>query len=424
MEDKTAHLEIEAFLMAEGFVSSEEMAEARGIRKTHIEQSKKQLGFILLGQKKITQEQLKKLLFLQEMQWQMGKRAVEKGMLSQEQLEEGQRQVKQSGRSLSRFLVKKGYLSDMDRKKLVYEQLDTLFLVKLAVKHRLIQEGDLESVLKLKHYKKSTCEILYEQNRVTLSELNLAFRRFSRDLKLGQILLQQALIHEADLEKALALQSAAHKALGKILLENKWVALDQLYFALSIQYNTPFQKLDGYIYYEKQKIELRSIIGQRYACEHQILPLFWNGDNLTLAVSNPARIWSMQDLKSRHPSIQMTCVLITDEKFEQLYALLYGEVLPRPVQRFLSGQQNSEGAVVVIDNLKEQHAQIKLLYQAYKAQMQMAGGDKAVPREEIWFIEFIEENFNTICNTYGCSGVQFRCTNKERNPELFASPVP
>lgn len=79
---------------------------------------------------------------------------------------------------------------------------------------------------------------------------------------------------------------------------------------------------------------------------------------------------------------------------------------------------------MVIDNLKEQHAHIKLLYQAYKAQMQMAGGDKAVPREEIWFIEFIEENFNTICNTYGCSGVQFRCTNKERNPELFASPVP
>lgn len=424
MEDKTAHLEIEDFLMAEGFVSSEEMAEVRGIRKTRIEQSKKPLGFILLGQKKITQEQLKQLLFLQEMQWQIGKRAVEKGMLSQAQLEEGQRQVKRHGHSLSRFLLKKGYLSDTDRKELVYEQLNTLFLVKLAVKHRMIQEGDLESVLKLKHYRKSTCEILYEQNRVTLSELNLAFRRFSRDLKLGQILLQQALIYEADLEKALALQSVAHKALGKILLENKWVAIDQLYFALSIQYNTPFQKLDGYIYYEKQKIELRSIIGQRYACEHQILPLFWNGDNLTLGVSNPARIWSMQGLKSHHPNIQMTCVLITDEKFEQLYALLYGEVLPRPVQRFLSGQQNSEGAVVMIDNLKEQHAQIKSLYQAYKAQMQMAGGDKEVPQEEIWFMEFIEENFNTICNTYGCSGVQFRCITKEKNPELFASPVP
>ena len=424
MEDKTTRLKIEDLLIAEGFVSSEEMAKAQAIRKTRMEQSKKQLGFILLGQKKITQEQLMHLLSLPEIQMQIGKRAVEKGMISQNQLDECQKQIKQLGRPMSPLLYAEGYLSDTDRKKLIYEQLNTLFLLKLAVKHQLIQERDLEMALKLKHYKKSTCEILYEQNHVTLTELNYAFRKFSRDLKLGQILLQQGLIQEADLEKALELQSTAHKALGKILLENEWVALDQLYFALSIQYNTPFQKLDGYIYYDKQKVELRNIIGQRYAFEHQILPLFWSGDKLTLGVSNPAKIWSMQGLKSSHPTIQMTCVLITDEKFEQLYALLYGEILPRAAQRFLSGQQNPEGIMVVVDNLKEQHAEIKSLYQAYKTQMQFAGETKEIPQEEIWFMEFIEESFNTICDTHSCSGVQFRCITAEGNPELTALPVP
>ena len=190
MEDKTAHLKIEELLVAEGFVSSQEMAEAQGIRKIHIEQSKKQLGLILLGQKKVTQDQLMKLLSLPAMQMQIGKRAVEKGMISQDQLEECQRKVKQLGCRLSQVLFTKGYFSDTNRKELVYEQLDTLLLAKQAIKHRLIQEGDLESAIKLKNYKKSTCEILYEQNRVTLSELNHAFRRFSRDLKLGQILLQ------------------------------------------------------------------------------------------------------------------------------------------------------------------------------------------------------------------------------------------
>lgn len=423
MEDKTVLLKIEEVLIDEGFVSFQEMAEARACRKTHIEQSKKQLGFILLEQNKMTQEQLMRLLSLPEMLMQIGKTAVERELISQEQLEECQQQVEQGNQPLSRFLFTKGLLSDTDRKKLLSEQLDTLFFIKQAVKHRLIQEEDLESAVKLKHYKKSTCEILYEQNRVTLSELNHAFRRFSPDLKLGQILLQQGMIQEADLEKALRFQSPGHKTLGKILLENKSVTLDQLYFALSIQYNTPFQKLDGYIYYEKQKSELRHIIGQRYACEHQILPLFRNGDNLTLGVSNPAKVWSMQDLRSSHPKIQMTCVLITDEKFEQLYALLYGEVLPRPVNRFLSGQRNSEGALVVIDQLKDQHNKIKSLYQAYKTQMQPAGGEKEIPQEEIWFMEFIEENFHTICKTYGCSSVQFRCIGKEGKPELFASPV-
>lgn len=423
MENKTVRLKIEELLIDEGFVSAQEMAEARGSRTTHIEQSKKQLGFILLEQKKMTQTQLMKLLSLPEVLLQIGKTAVERGVISQEQLEKCQQQVEQRNQPLSQFLFTEGLLSDTDRKKLISEQLDTLFLIKQAVKHGVIQEEDLESAVKLKHYKKSTCEILYEQNRVTLSELNHAFRRFSPDLKLGQILLQQGMIQEADLERALKFQSPGHKTLGKILLENKSVTLDQLYFALSIQYNTPFQKLDGYIYYEKQKSELRHIIGQRYACEHQMLPLFRNGDNLTLGVSNPAKVWSMQGLKSSHPKIQMTCVLITDEKFEQLYALLYGEVLPRPVNRFLSGQKNSEGTLVVIDQQKDHHAKIKSLYQAYKTQMQLAGGEKEIPQEEIWFMEFIEDNFHAICKTYDCSSVQFRCIDKGEKPELFASPV-
>ena len=131
----------------------------------------------------------------------------------------------------------------------------------------------------------------------------------------------------------------------------------------------------------------------------------------------------MQGLKSRYPKIQMTCVLITDEKFEQLYALLYGEVLPRPVNQFLSGQQDSNEVVVVIDHLKNQHEQIKSLYQAYKPQIELVRGDEKNPQEEIWFVEFIEENFTAICNTYGCSSVQFRCIVKGWKPELFTAPV-
>jgi hypothetical protein len=132
----------------------------------------------------------------------------------------------------------------------------------------------------------------------------------------------------------------------------------------------------------------------------------------------------MKELKSRHLKIQMTCVLITDEKFEQLYALLYGEVLPRQVNRFLSRQQPSDEVVVIIDPLKNHQAQIKSLYQAYKTQRVLAEGDEKSLREETWFLEFIEENFNSICNTYGCSGVQFTCIVKGSKPELFASPVP
>ncbi|MCG8687698.1 MAG: hypothetical protein MI892_22670 [Desulfobacterales bacterium] len=426
MEDKTAIPNIEALLVKEGSVSSDEIAEARKIRETKVEQSKKPLGLIFLDQKKLTQEQLMRLLSLPVIQEKVGKRAVERQMISRNQLEECKEQAKQKDSTLSRVLSDKEYLTDTDRKKLIYEQLDGLTLAKQAIKYKLIQEADLDSALKLKHFQKSVCEILYDQNRVTLSELNHAFRKFSRDLKLGQILLQQEMISEADLEKALELQATAQKSLGQILLEKKWVALDRLYFALSIQYNTPFQKLDGYISYKKQKVELRNIVGQRYANENRIIPLFWSGDNLTLAVSNPANIWGMHELKSLHPGLQMNCVLITHEKFEQLYALLYGEVLPQPANYSnpQPGQPNPDGTMVVIDNPKDQHPQIISLYRTYKTLRQNTGVTTSLHQEETWFTEFIEKNFQTICTTYNCTGVQFRCSIKEGKAELFASPVP
>lgn len=423
MPDNLARLKIEEFLVGEGFVSSQEMVDARSIRRKHIEQSKKQLGLILLGQKMISQEQLMHLLSLPAVQRQIGKRAVEKSMISSDQLEECQKQVKQQAQPISQMLFRKGYISDEDRKQLVYEQLDTIFFAKQAIDQDMIREGDLESVIKLKDYKKSTCEILYEQNRVTLSELNHAFRKFSQDLKLGQILLQQGMISRETVEKALSIQADANKSFGQILLENKWVAIDQLYFALSIQYNTPFQKLDGYIYYEKQKAELRNIIGQGYACEHQILPLFFNGDKLTLGVSNPARIWSMGDLKSRHPGFQMACVLITNEKFEQLYALLYGEILPAAFNQSETWQRNTQEANMVINDPQTQIDRIKLLYRTYQNQVQISKEGGPVPEEENWFVEFIEENFNTICSTYGCSSVRFRCNVTEGKTQLSASPL-
>lgn len=52
------------------------------------------------------------------------------------------------------------------------------------------------------------------------------------------------------------------------------VTINQLYFALSIQYNTPFQALKGFMFSEKQEAELRDIVGQRYAEENRIIPLF------------------------------------------------------------------------------------------------------------------------------------------------------
>jgi hypothetical protein len=423
-EDKKTYLEIEEQLLKEGFVSPEDMAMARKLRDTYLTRSQKPLGWVLLDQGQILQKQLQDLLFLPETQARIGKQSLKKQLITQDHLAECEGLLTEKGPCLSRILVDKGYLSDTVRKKLMYEQFETIDLAKQAIKHHMICEKDLEAALKLKTYQKSTCEILYERNLITLSELNHAFRRFSRDLKLGQILFQQALISEANLKKALTVQADSNQSLGKVLLQKRWVTIEQLYFALSIQYNTPFQKLDGYVYYEKQKVALRNIVGQGYAVENLILPLFQNGNNLTLGVSNPVNIWSMHGLKSMYPELLMNCVLITDEKFEQLYALLYGEVLQmRNKRQPASSEPQGADGTVVISNPRGEQALIEALYQTYNAQKPKTGGEPATHDEEGWFFEFIEDSYQSICEKFGCSRVLYRCDVKAAGAEILASPV-
>lgn len=310
-------------------------------------------------------------------------------------------------------------------KKLLYLQLEDIRVAKLAIKINLIREKDLEVALKLKTYRKSTCEILYEGNLITLTELNHVFRKFNRELKLGQILCQQELVTESQIQEALADQADSSHSLGKILLKKRWIAIEQLYFAISIQYNTPFQKLDGYVYYEKQKVALRNIVGQRYAFENQILPLFQIGNNLTLAVSNPANISGMQGLKSQYPNLQMACVLITDEKFEQLYAILYGELLSaRNGDSKTAPEPVIPDEAAMISDPATQKMRIKKLYQEYRYyQLSVGVSPMDMNEEELWFFDFIEESYQAICQEFGCHQVLYRFEVKENHTRILASPV-
>jgi hypothetical protein len=423
MECKTTDSEIENQLLKEGFVAPEDLAAAQALRDKSIAFSQKSLGMIMVDMGWLSLERLRLLLTYPEIQGRVGINALEVGLLTEERLVECRDIAADGAQPLLSVMVRSGYLSKEDRKKLLYRQIEDIGFAKIAIKHNLIRERDLEAALKLKAYRKSVCEILYEGNLITLSELNHVFRKFNRELKLGQILCQQELITKDQIEEALSKQDTSGQSLGEILLKRRWIAIEQLYFALSIQYNTPFQKLNGYVYYEKQKVALRNIVGQRYAFENQILPLFQIGNNLTLAVSNPANIWGMQGLRSQYPNFQMTCVLITDEKFDQLYAILYGELL---TERSADSKMTPESApldkMMIISDPSAQKSLVKELYEGYRHCQSMVGASP-MEDEESWFYDFIEESYQTVCEKFECCQVLFRFQMKEKHTHILASPV-
>ena len=66
-------------------------------------------------------------------------------------------------------------------------------------------------------------------------------------------------------------------------------------------------------------------MGERYAQKHQVLPLSLRQDSLLIGVCHPHTLQSVQDLKPMYAHLNMEPVLISEEKFLDLFRALYGK---------------------------------------------------------------------------------------------------
>ncbi|MDY7038579.1 MAG: hypothetical protein SV375_20810, partial [Thermodesulfobacteriota bacterium] len=214
--------------------------------------------------------------------------------------------------------------------------------------------------------------------------------------------------------------------LGSMLIRKTLITVDQLYFALSVQYNIQFYRLDGFVFSEKQKIALRDMIGQKFAEENLVLPLFLNTDNLTVAVSDPSRCRIVYEMKSFPSQLRVTCILIVDEKLEQLFAMLYGEILDRTKASVnkTTRQDFPQTLKWIISDPKSTRDEslIEDLFEQY-ATLRENVGLKSLRSEAGLFKEFLLESHKAICNRFDCSRVSFGIKANNDQVEILAAPM-
>ncbi len=420
MNDQDSLYQIQAMLVHEGFVSEDDIDRAEEIRAENMKLAQLPLGQLLLQESELVfddfiailnQPMGYKLLIstVKEKKWYKA----EKFDSFLENTDEG---------NLLNALMEKGILSDLQYGEVLEDLTGRMAFGKLAILYKKISGEALGKVVKLKKYNKSVSEILFDLKLITLSELNHVFRKIYNDLKIENILIQQRLITQEKLDKALSEQRGSSLSLEKILIKNHYLTLEQLYFALSILRNTPFQPLKGFVFNEKIEIELRNIVGQRYAEENGILPLFINGNNLTLGVSNPSNIIRMHELMPMNPHLKMNCVLITEEKFEQLYAILYGEIIRNAlVSDVFNVEDIPPERKCVVTSPESQSWLIQNLYERYAklADITENGNQETDPD---LFSEFIIESYNNISEEFNCISISFWFEVKNKSIDIMAKP--
>ncbi len=112
-------------------------------------------------------------------------------------------------------------------------------------------------------------------------------------MRLGDILVQNGVITEAQLMQALALQKDSGQKLGAVLITQDWITEEQLFEVLEQQYDIPY--LDINTIYIDPKVP--KLISESLARKHSLIPIALEKNVLKVAMSDPLDIIALDDIR-------------------------------------------------------------------------------------------------------------------------------
>ncbi len=119
----------------------------------------------------------------------------------------------------------------------------------------------------------------------------------SSRLRLGEILIDQGLITEAQLQEAVTIQTKEQGRLGEVLLKMGMVREDTLAAALGAQLLIPYASRSSGLLKPQPGQNLEKLVTQEFAQKFLVLPLAKNMGSLTCAVFDPLDLIVMDNLK-------------------------------------------------------------------------------------------------------------------------------
>lgn len=105
--------------------------------------------------------------------------------------------------------------------------------------------------------------------------------------------MEQGVITQQQLDKALACQREKGGLFGEILVELGFAKEEDIAQALTAQYGFPYLPLGNY----EINTEVLTLIPARVARQYVLIPIDRIGDNLTVAMSNPLNIQAIEDVE-------------------------------------------------------------------------------------------------------------------------------
>lgn len=136
-------------------------------------------------------------------------------------------------------------------------------------------------------------------------------------MKLGEILLNANLVSEAQLKKAVEIQKETKESLGMILIKQGYISEASIKDALELQYGLRYVNL------RKIKVapEVLKMVPENLIRQHQIIPIQFANNRLTLAMVDPTNLIAIDDVRFLLKGVAVQPVIITEDEY---FAFLEG----------------------------------------------------------------------------------------------------
>jgi type IV pilus assembly protein PilB len=340
-EKKPISLRVGELLVKEGFIERHQLVQALDSQERGSQDAELPLGTLMVKKDLISEPDLERLLNHPDLRKNLGALLVEKNIITQKELETCLR-LKKTNEPLGQVLIRRGLLTQHQLDTALEQQAGRVRIGELAYNLDMISEIDLDEVVRIKSGHRTIGEILCDLKMVTIEDLNYILRKYGKQLRLGDILLKQGLIDENQYQIAMQEQNQTRTKLGKVLVQRKYITPDQLYSALSRQFNIPYRAMGGYEFDSRQRRVLTGLIGEKYALKHSILPISLRDNRLQVGIADPANKQSSASLAPLYPDLKIEPVLISRQKYDELFQALYRSSGADRVNRAVDGIQDME----------------------------------------------------------------------------------
>lgn len=146
----------------------------------------------------------------------------------------------------------------------------------------------------------------------------------TRYFRLGELLIKEGLINEAQLEKAVSLQRQEGGRLGEILVKMAVVKEDQLVSVLSKQLGIPYFTLGTGMLKPAIDQNLETLISNEFAMKNLVLPLSRTLRSLTVAMADPLDLILIDNLR-KLTSCEINPVIATKSDIVKAAEDFYGK---------------------------------------------------------------------------------------------------